>query len=191
MADRRTSDITIWSEDADNSTIVDSDGDLNSKAKIWDGTNEVDVIDDAGTHRLAVDANTTVTPVTYSLRTYKNDTDVDFVGDTWYTAVSITGEGQPSYVHMEFYSSNWQVRITIDGTEIFDMTNSEMANYQLQDANLVKFARGAPYRRSSDMFSWHFPDNVSYSSSFLVEVKRRSGNSAGLDMVFCVYKEKD
>lgn len=39
-----------------NHMIVDSDGDANVKSKIWDGTDEVDIIDDSGTKRFAVDA---------------------------------------------------------------------------------------------------------------------------------------
>ena len=54
--DRRTQDITIWDEDNDYSAIVDSDGDLYTKSKLWDGINEVNVItDNDSVNRLATE----------------------------------------------------------------------------------------------------------------------------------------
>jgi hypothetical protein len=40
---RATQDITIWDEDNDNAVTIDNDHDLHSKAKIWDGTDEVTI----------------------------------------------------------------------------------------------------------------------------------------------------
>ena len=52
----RTQDISIYNEDGSYNADVDSNLDLHTKSKLWDGTNQVGVV--AGTpNRLAVDAN--------------------------------------------------------------------------------------------------------------------------------------
>jgi len=55
----KSQDVTIWDESGDNATDVDADNDLHVKSKLWDGTDEVDVIDDSGTKRLATQTKIT------------------------------------------------------------------------------------------------------------------------------------
>lgn len=55
---RATQDVSIWDETSDNSAMIDNVGDIHTKSKIWDGTNEVTVITDVdNVVRLAVEQN--------------------------------------------------------------------------------------------------------------------------------------
>lgn len=55
---RSTSNNSIWDENNSYTWVIDSDGEGNTKTKLWDGTNEVDVLQENGTNRLAVDSIT-------------------------------------------------------------------------------------------------------------------------------------
>lgn len=179
-----TGNQTIWDEGANYSAEVTSDGELLGKTKIYDGTNEVSVTNNK------LDVNAEIVPPKYTLRFEANDTDIDFVGDTWYTVFDINDEGKPYSLKIEFYNSDWQVKITMDGVEVFNMTNSEMGNFGFNTANATKYIRGMPYRYANDSFVWHFPDDITFDTEFKVEVKRRSGKSAGFDAGSLVWGKK-
>ena len=180
----KTQDVTLFNEDGDYSVSVDIDGDLHSKTKLWNGTDEVSVTDNK------LDVNASMTPIQYVLQTIFTDTDVDFNDDTWHTIFDISSAGKPEYLWMEFYDSNFDVRITMDGIVGFEMNNSEMGSFDLADLRLVGYVGGAPYRRSSDLFSWHFPTDISFKTNFKVEVRRRSGYYHGFDKGLLIWKKK-
>jgi hypothetical protein len=58
---RATQDVTLWSESSDYSATIDSDGELRSKTKIWDGTDTANVTPN---NRLQVEANISALPAT-------------------------------------------------------------------------------------------------------------------------------
>lgn len=125
----------------------------------------------------------------YTLKTLKSDKDIDFLDDSWHTIIDLTASGKPVYFWAEFYNGNFEIRITMDGTVAYLMDDKEMVNYDLAVANLVKFKGNAPYKQSSDIFSWYFPD-IYFATSFVVDVRRRSGNNHGLDRMMFIYKEE-
>jgi len=153
-----TGNQTIWDEEALYSVGVTSDNELKIKG-------DVDVLSVPG----------------YRLQTETDVTDKDFTDDTWLTIFDISGEGKPYYLHLEFYDGNFEIRVTMDGVVGFQMTNTEMGTHDLADGNQVRYQHNAPYKRSNDLVSWHFPESLSFNTSFKIEVRRRSGNGHGFD----------
>jgi len=128
-------------------------------------------------------------PKEYTMATFKTDVNVDFTDDTWHQVTEITVPGAPIYFWSEFYNGNWEIRFTLDGDVIFQMTDQETARYDLSDRNQVAYRGTAPYRRANDIFSWHFPD-IQFDSSFKIEVRRRSGNGHGIDRALFLYRKE-
>ena len=170
-----TGNVTIWDELSENYAQVDDDLDLHTKAKLWDGTDEVTVTDNK------LDVNAITTPPKYRLQTETDLVDIDFTNDDWHTIFDLTDEGTPYYLHIEFYDGNFEIRVTMDGVVSFQMDNTEMGTHDLNDGNQVRYQHNAPYRRSNDLVSWHFPDGLTFDSTFKVEVRRRSGSGHGFD----------
>lgn len=126
----------------------------------------------------------------FTLRTIKSDVDVDLPDDNWVEIFSVDGRGMPVYLWIEFYSGNYEIRLTMDGSVAFQMNNLEVSTYDLGDRNQVGYVGGAPYRRSSDLFCWHFPDDIYYKTNFRLDARRRTGNNRGIDRFLFIHKEE-
>jgi len=126
----------------------------------------------------------------YRLQLERQDTNIDFSGDTWYTVFDINAEGRPTYLWTEFYTGNYEIRITMDGENVFELNNQEMGWYDMADANQVSDVIGVLYRRSADVISWHFPTSLTFDTQFKYEVRRRSGDNRGLDRAILQWEKR-
>jgi hypothetical protein len=115
----RTQDVSLFDEGGNYSVIISSDGDLYSKSKLWDGTNQVGVV--AGTpNRLAVDTNISgititqgrvpileseVTAIENEYGFYASGPITTLTAGSTYTILMITG-GNTMYAHLRDMTAN-------------------------------------------------------------------------------------
>lgn len=99
----------------------------------------VSVITDGSEERLAVDAKLATSDLTFQLAANTPQLDFDSAGlaitTAWSTLVEVTGTaGKLDMIACVLGSSNYRVRLTVDSTEIFDLSMSDLNAIGLTNA---------------------------------------------------------
>ena len=125
--------------------------------------------DDGGRERLDVSLGSANE---FQLRAFSPVTDFDATGinlntSTWDTLLTVTGEGKLDFVACVGASSAYRVRVTVDGTETFDLSMADLAAIGLSNAtNVPLWAETA-----NKNFRYRPNEPVAYATSLLIEAK--------------------
>jgi len=113
--------------------------DLTQNVNIWDDAKSkaVDVITEAGYDRLAVQAQ--IEGGSFSLKPFVPVVTFNATGTSlttsWTTILNYTGgEGRLDFISVSTGTSNYKVRLTIDGSEIFDIEMDDLNALGLTNA---------------------------------------------------------
>jgi len=150
------------------------DANVTDNFTIWseDGAKAVTVTTDGAKERLDVTLGTTAE---FQLRAWVPLIDFDATGvslntSTWDTLLTITGEGKLDFIACVGGSSLYRVRVTVDGTEAFDIAMSDLNAIGLANAtNVPMWAETA-----NKNFRYHPQTEVDFQTSLLVEAKSTS-----------------
>jgi hypothetical protein len=108
----------------------------------------------------------------FQLRAFSPVVDFDATGislntSTWDELLSVTGEGKLDFIACVGASSAYRIRLTVDGTECYDLAMSDLASLGLSNAtNVPLWAETA-----NKNFRYNPNEPVAYSASLLVEAK--------------------
>jgi hypothetical protein len=108
----------------------------------------------------------------FQLRAFSPVVDFDSTGislntTTWDTLLTVTGEGKLDFIACVGASSSYRVRLTVDGTECFDLAMSDLSSLGLSNATNVPL-----WAETADKnFRYNPNEPVAYSESLLVEAK--------------------
>ena len=145
-----------------------------------DDTIDVNITNDAKTKKVTVTTDgvkerldvTLGTTAEFQLRAWLPLIDFDATGvalntSTWTTLLTITDEGKLDFIACVGGSSSYRIRLTVDGTEAFDISMTDLNDIGLSNAtNVPMWAETA-----NKNFRYHPKTEVDFQTSLLVEAK--------------------
>lgn len=143
---------------------------------IWDNdkTKAVDVTTDGGINRLEVGAK--IEGGSFQLQQFNPVVIVDTAGaslstGSWTTLANITStQGKLDFIGISGSTSNYRVRVTIDSTEIFDLSMSDLNTLGFSDAEDVPIAT----KTANKNFRYRPRQASDFGISLLVEAQATS-----------------
>ena len=155
--------------------------DLNDQTQnvnIWDDakTKSVTVTTDGSHERLDVDAR--IAGATFSLNPFTPVISFDSAGTalttSWTTVVDYSGgQGSLDFIAVSLGTSNYKVRLTIDGTEIFDIAMSDLNTIGLVNAVNVNIWAETALKN----FRYRPLTPVDFTTSLKIELAMTTGSA--------------
>jgi len=145
--------------------------DLTQNVNIWDDakSKSVTVTTDGAKERLDVSLGAANE---FQLRAFSPVVDFDSTGvslntSTWNTLLTVTGEGKLDFIACVGASSAYRMRLTVDGTETFDIAMSDLSAMGLSNATNVPL-----WAETADKnFRYNPNEPVDYATSLKIEAK--------------------
>lgn len=136
---------------------------------IDENNNFVTIVDDEGTYRLAVDAE--IVGGSFQLqpfipKTFFNSAGIELNATSWTTLLSVTDtSGKLDFIAMAGSSSQYRVRVTVDGVILYNIKMADLSSIGLSNATNVPI-----WAETADKNFRHHPTiPVDFISSILVE----------------------
>jgi hypothetical protein len=154
---------------------MSDDVNVTSNSTIWDetGAKAVTVTTDGAKERLDVSLGS---DLEFQLQAFTPVVDFDATGTalttSWTTLVDVTSTaGKMDFIASAAGSSNYKIRLTVDGTIDFDISMSDLANIGLSNAtNVEMWAETA-----NKNFRYHPNQPLDFTTSMKVEAAMTTG----------------
>jgi hypothetical protein len=156
---------------------MSDDSNVTSNFTIWneDGTKAVTTTTDGSDERLDVDS--TIVGGTFQLQAYTpvftfDGTTGEALTTSWTTLLDVTStSGKMDFIASSLGSSNYKVRLTVDGVETFDIAMATLNTIGLANATNVEIWA----ETANKNFRYHPNQPIDFTTSLKVEAAMTTG----------------